>query len=682
MQKKQWGYKGAIVLLIMMVVVSLVGCEGASSKDKNAAKANEQKTEQTQTPEQTDKTAAASPSGEKTVLSFKPGKYTAKGTGKNGMIEVETEFTETAIKSVTVLNQSETEGIAEGPLKLIPEKIIGAQSLAIDAVAGASMTTNGILEAVEDCVKQAGGDLVALKQVKDNAQSKEVEEVTVDVVVVGAGAAGTAAALAAVDSGANVMLLEKTASPMGAGTMAGGMFAADSQQQKDKKATVSKKWLYEQYMATSDGYMNSLLVRKIIDESGKTVDWLNQNGAQMTLVDAGTGFAFEHIDMPATLHGYQEGGTVAITKLIKSFESKAGKVRFSTPMTELLTDSNGVVTGVMAKKEDGSMLKVNAKAVVIATGGFGGNKDMMEKYFGKKNTPGQIATTTGDGIQAAWKAGADEYGTTATQYFAQIFTPEEIAKMAPINKDWYSVTKFSEYPNLRVNTLGERFSDETKVTLFAVHGAEIHMQPKETEFLILDSAMLDTIKQKGIAAIEPHFSKWKGNRQFYMEFNEPVDSDVIIAEENKPTDYTPLLDSMIGTGVVHKADSLEELAKQMDVDQPTFLASVQQYNKAIAEGNDPLFFSNTKRLVSVKKGPYYAVKFVGRNLGTLGGIRINQNIEAINSDGKAIPGLYAAGADAGGMYGKAYVDFEGGTLGFAYTSGRLAGINAAGFSHR
>ncbi|WP_339223733.1 FAD-dependent oxidoreductase [Paenibacillus sp. FSL H8-0332] len=678
MQKKHWGYKGILLVVITILLISMVGCNSASNKADEGAVENDQKPAAA-SPSQT---TGAGTSDKSAALSFKPGKYTAKGNGKNGPIEVETEFTDTAIKNVKVLSQSETEGIAQGPLKIVPEKIVSEQTLAIDAVSGASMTTKGILEAVEDCAKQAGGDLTVLKQAKATAENKEVEEITVDVAVVGAGAAGTAAALAAEDSGARVVLLEKTATPMGAGTMAGGMFAADSQQQKDKKATVSKQWLYDQYMAASDGYMNSLLVRNIIDEAGTTVDWLNANGAKMTLVDAGTGFAFEHIGMPATLHGYQEGGTVAITKLIKSFEAKSGQVRFSTPVTELLTDSNGAVTGVMAKKEDGSHLKVNAKAVVIATGGFGGNNEMMEKYFGKKFTPGQIATNTGDGIQMAWKAGADPYGMTSTQYFAQIFTPEEIAKMAPINKDWYSLTKFSEYPNLRVNTLGQRFSDETKVTLFAVHGAEIHMQPKETEFLILDSAMLNTIKKKGLAAIEPHFSKWKGKRQFYMEFNEPNDTDTILAAENTPTDYTPLLDSMKGTGVVHRAGTLEALAQEIGVDKDTFLASAKQYNTAIAQGNDPMFFSDTKRLVPLKQGPYYAIKYVGRNLGTLGGVRINEKIEATDSDGRAIPGLYVAGADAGGMYGQAYVDFEGGTLGFAYTSGRLAGIHAAGYSHK
>lgn len=117
----------------------------------------------------------------------------------------------------------------------------------------------------------------------------------------------------------------------------------------------------------------------------------------------------------------------------------------------------------------------------------------------------------------------------------------------------------------------------------------------------------------------------------------------------------------------------------MGVDASVFSESVAQFNNAIKTGKDDLFFAETETLVPVEKGPFYAVKYVARNLSSLGGVRINERIEAIDAEGNPIPGLYVAGADAGGMYGKAYVDFEGGTLGFAYTSGRLAGENAASY---
>ncbi|MGL4337387.1 MAG: FAD-dependent oxidoreductase [Turicibacter sp.] len=615
-----------------------------------------------------------------TGLTFTAGTYTGIAPGRNGNITVEVEFSESEIKNVTVVSHSETEGIADAVIETLPEKIVLNQSLGIDAISGATVMSEAIIQAVEDCVVQANGDIEKLMQVSEVAVNNEVEEVSTDIVVIGAGASGTAAAISAVENGSQVLLLEKTATPMGAGTVAGGLFAADSQEQKDNNATVSKEWLYDQYFETSGGFMNSLLVRKIIDESGATVDWLEENGCELNLSDAGTGGAYEHIGMPATLHGYNEGGTVAINKLIQSFESKGGEVRFSTPATELIKDANGDIIGVMAKKPDGSSLKVNAKAVVIATGGFGGNDEMLEQYLGKSYTKGEIAQNTGDGIKMAWDAGADEYGVGVAQYFWEKISDEEMGAIIDVlGEDWFMLTNFTKFPNLRVNTLGQRYTDETKVTLYSMHGAALSLQPEQTEYVIIDSAILNQIKEHGTAIIEEQFAKWKDNPQFYMEFNEPNDTALFSEEENTPVDYATIFDALLDTGVVFKSDSLEGLAKELNVDEQTFMTSVNQYNEAIETGEDELFFSDTSRLISVEEGPYYAIKFVARNLGTLGGIRINENIEVVDELGTPINGLYAAGADAGGMYGKAYVDFEGGTLGFAYTSGRLAGMNAASY---
>lgn len=615
-----------------------------------------------------------------TGLSFKPGTYTGKGAGKNGDVEVEVEFSDSEIKNVKVVNHSETEGIANAAIEELPKKIVSNQSLGVDAISGATLMSDAIIQGVEDCVVQAGGDVEKLKEVKEATNNNEVEEVSTDIVVVGAGAAGTAAAISAVENGTKVLLLEKTATPMGAGTLAGGMFAADSQEQKDKNATVSKEWLYDQYVSASDGFMNSALVRKIIDEAGATVDWLEKNGCDFNLVDAGTGGGYEHIGMPATLHGYNEGGTVAITKLIESFKSKGGEVRFSTPVTKFIKDDKGKVKGVIAKKSDGSKLKVNAQAVILATGGYGGNEEMLKENFGESYTKGEIAQNKGDGLKMAWDAGADEYGTDVAQYFWAKMTDEEMEKLTKsIGDDAYLLTNFTKYPNLRVNTLGQRFSDETNTTVYSIHGAQLSMQPEQTEYVIVDSNMLNKIKKSGGAAIEDQFAKWKDNPQSFMEFNEPNDTAQFYKEDHTPIDYAPIFDKALGTGVVFKSDTLEGLAKEMGVDEKTFMASANQYNDAIKSGKDELFFSDTSRLLSLEEGPYYAVKFVARNLGTLGGIRINENIEAVDEKGNPIDGLYAAGADAGGMYGKAYVDFEGGTLGFAYTSGRLAGINAANY---
>ena len=608
--------------------------------------------------------------------SFKAGTYEGSGTGKNGSIKVSVEVTNDSIKKVDILEQNETPSIAKDALEKIPQNIVKEQSLAIDTISGATITSQGILDAVKDALSSSGVDMDKLTQ-KTTSTNNQVEEVEADIVVIGAGGAGTAAALRAAQEGKKVMLLEKTATPMGASTLAGGMFAADSRLQQEQGKTVDKSWLYEQYYKASNGYMNSQLVDHIIDEAGNTVNWLLDNHMELNLVDAGSGAAYNHVGMPATLHGYNEGGSVALKKLVQEFENAGGEVRWLTPAYEIQKDENGV-KAVLAKKEDGSTLKINTKAAIIATGGYGGNKEMLEKYIGDQYTLGEVAQNTGDGINMAYSLGAGRSGLGVTQYFWETFKPEEIGQLSQIlGEDWFSMTTFTMFPFLRVNSLGQRYSDETKVTSFAEHGGEIAQQPGQYEYAIIDSSILKKIAHNGVAVIEDQYASWVGNEQFYMEFNEPNSTDAMYAQQHTPIDFTTTLDKLLDTKVVYKGNTIEELAKAMDVDANTLQASVNQYNQAIATGHDDAYAANTNRLVEVKEGPYYAVKYVARNLGTLGGIRINENMQVLDRDFNVIKGLYAAGADAGGMYGKAYVDFEGGTLGFAYTSGRLAGEQAA-----
>ena len=607
---------------------------------------------------------------------FKAGTYEGSGTGKNGSIKVSVEVTNDSIKKVDILEQNETPSFAKDALEKIPQNIVKEQSLAIDTISGATITSQGILDAVKDALSSSGVDMDKLTQ-KTTSTNNQVEEVEADIVVIGAGGAGTAAALRAAQEGKKVMLLEKTATPMGASTLAGGMFAADSRLQQEQGKTVDKSWLYEQYYKASNGYMNSQLVDHIIDEAGNTVNWLLDNHMELNLVDAGSGAAYNHVGMPATLHGYNEGGSVALKKLVQEFENAGGEVRWLTPAYEIQKDENGV-KAVLAKKEDGSTLKINTKAAIIATGGYGGNKEMLEKYIGDQYTLGEVAQNTGDGINMAYSLGAGRSGLGVTQYFWETFKPEEIGQLSQIlGEDWFSMTTFTMFPFLRVNSLGQRYSDETKVTSFAEHGGEIAQQPGQYEYAIIDSSILKKIAHNGVAVIEDQYASWVGNEQFYMEFNEPNSTDAMYAQQHTPIDFTTTLDKLLDTKVVYKGNTIEELAKAMDVDANTLQASVNQYNQAIATGHDDAYAANTNRLVEVKEGPYYAVKYVARNLGTLGGIRINENMQVLDRDFNVIKGLYAAGADAGGMYGKSYVDFEGGTLGFAYTSGRLAGEQAA-----
>ena len=606
-----------------------------------------------------------------------PGKYTGSGQGKESEINLEVEVGSDKIVNVKPLDKYAPDSLADNAFKKMAQKIVDHQSVDVDVVSGASETSRGIIEGVKEALGKAQVDFAALKENSPHSTTSGKKTVDVDVAVVGAGGAGVAAALAARQHGASVALIEKTISPLGASTFAGGMFAGDSQQQKEKNAVVSKKWLYDEYMDASQGYMNSILVRRIIDESGKTVDWLNENGAIMKLVDAGTGGSYDHIGMPATLHGYQEGGTKAVTKLIEKFKSLGGQMYFGFAGQRLLQDENGNVTGVVAQGDD-QVLHVNAKKVIIATGGFGGNPKMRKEYLGDVSTQGQVLQNTGDGLNMAWDAGTAHHINGSTHYFWQTFSDEDIGEMAKIvGPNWMPINALADFPNLRVNNRGQRYASETHALDFAVHGAELSEQPQQTEFVVLDQAMLDKIKEGGTVAIEDHYGKWKDHREFYMEFNFPTDTDEAIKREHEKVDFTALLDKLSSTNVVFIGKTIKELAQRMGVNEENLQNAVDQYNNAKKKGEDDLFFSDTKRMIPVEQGPFYAVKFIARNLGTLGGATIDEKMHALAPDGEPVPNLYVAGADASGMYGKAYVDFEGGTLGFAYISGRLAGIDAA-----
>lgn len=604
------------------------------------------------------------------------GTYTGKGKGNNGELAVTLTVANGAVISVELTDHAETAGIYEPAAQRLPDAIVANQSLMIDTVAGATNTSRGILDAAADALTQAGADADDWKTRKVAAMQGEDEEVSYDIVVAGAGAAGTAAALEAAQSGAKVLLIEKTASPSGASTLAGGLFAADSKQQQDANKVVSKQWLFDEYMRSSSGFMNTRLVRAIIEESGATADWLQENGCKLTVIDAGVGGSYVHQGMPATLHGYVEGGIVALTRLIESFEKAGGTIMYETRATALIMDEDKV-TGLTARKADGGTLRVSADAVILATGGYGGNAEMLEKYFGQYYTMGEVLTNTGDGIRMAWEAGADDLGTATTHYFWQTFKPEEVGALYErLGLDYFALTAFTSYPHLRVNKLGERFSDENNVTNYAVHGAQIATQPGAMEYIILDDSILAQIAEKGYISVQDQYGKWKDNPQGYMEFNLPMTTEEGYMRSVVPMDFRPLLDAATGTGVVFVGDTIEALAAQLGVDAAVLAKSVDDYNAAAA-GNDEQFFAEPGALTPVVSGPYYAVKYVARNLGTLGGVRINEHMQAVNADGAPISGLYVAGADAGGMYGKSYVDFEGGTLGFAFNSGRLAGRHAA-----
>jgi fumarate reductase flavoprotein subunit len=608
----------------------------------------------------------------KSEINFKAGTYTGKAMGHSGPVTVETQFSGDKILSVKILESSETPGIGDAVNERIPKKIVEDQSLEVDIVTGASEASEAVLNAVADCAKQAGVDPEILKIKRPKPNLGKTETMSVDVVVVGAGAAGTSAALAAADAGAKVLVLEKTSIPAGAGTVAGGMFSNGNSLQKAAGIPDASEWLYKKYMENSNGRADGNLVRAIIDKSGSTVDWLIKNGCNLNMVDPGVGGQPTHITDPKTFVGYTDGGTKAIMNLQASIKKKGGKILFDTTGEELIKNSQGEVTGIIAQKLDGTKLNISAKSVVVATGGYGGNAEMMKENFGEKARLGAINSAKGDGIKMAWKAGAAESGSHVGQFFFINAGPE--AETMETAGDVWSL---ASSPLLWVNKDGKRFCNEEITFEYAVAGNVLYEQPGGMAWVIFNQDTVDTVKQKGFIALADVYGKWKNNPQKYMEFNEPVDTEILNKWQETPYDLQPFLEEGVKAGEVVKGSSFEELGQKAGMDKQTFDASIKKYTEMTANGKDTQFFKDPKYLYKLDKGPYYAMKITTRMLGTIGGVKINENIQAVNTKDKPIPGLWVAGSDAGGMYGNSYSMFEGGTLGFAYNSGRIAGENAA-----
>ncbi|MDO5520477.1 MAG: FAD-dependent oxidoreductase [bacterium] len=609
--------------------------------------------------------------GGSAAVSYKAGTYTGEGTGNNGVVKVEVTFTENKIEKVEVKDNSETPAICGTPFERIPAGVVEGQTLVVDTVTGATNSSNAVLTAIEDCVKQAGVDPEVLKSASSADKELVKEELSCDVVVVGAGAAGSAAALSAAENGAKVIIIEKTANVSGAGTMAGALFADHSSLQKEAGKEVDSEWLFDEYVKASLYTANARLVTNIIQNSAETVDWLLDSGVRLALLDAGHGAQYNHVGMPSTAHGYLDGGTVAIETLLEKVKENGGEVRFETTGQSIIKNEDGTISGVIATTNDGKELHINAGSVVIATGGFGGNAEMMEKYFGTKAGTGLIASATGDGINMAWEAGAAEYGTEVAQWFGMKFGAE--AKQMENSSE---LTELVRNPFLFVNNRGQRFGNEEEAYESSALSTLMYNQPDGEMYIMVPESIVEEVKEKSLANV--FVDRWAhlyGQNVTFMEAGHVEDLDKSTEALRTPKDYTATLEDAVKCGVAKKG-TIKDLAKELNMEYLN--DEVARYNEFCKTGVDTDFHKDKKFLDTIGENEQvYAVRVVARCLSTLGGVKINENIQAVDNNDIAIPNLYVAGADAGGMYGNNYVVFEGGTLGFAYTSGRVAGENAA-----
>ncbi len=464
-----------------------------------------------------------------------------------------------------------------------------------------------------------------------------------DIVAVGGGGAGLAAALTAVFGGASVILIEKMAGVGGCTSFAEGMFAAESSMQFRKNIILEKDQVFKRHMESSNWRANPRLVRAFINKSASTIEWLQGLGVEFIEPTA------LYPGGPQTWHTIKGFGAGMVKVLLK--KAKENKVQIITKTTaRKLIMEDGRIARVIAEDRDGNTIRADAKAVIIADGGFANNKEMLEKYAnaGPNLLPFGNEGKMGEGIQMAWEAGAASEGTDVLQLITPVVRTERgISHLAAALCQ----------PYLWINKMGERFCDEG-IFQFPLVGNVQANQKDQIMFHIFDETTKKYMKESGVdygmGMYVPTTTKL-----------EEIDADLKRGADD---------------GEVFMAESIEELAANMDVNVEALKATINEYNKFCEQGHDDLFAKNPRFLQPVKTPKFYAIRGFPSFTGTLGGIKINHKTEVLNEDFDVIQGLYAAGNCAGGMYGDSYDSANAGTaLAFAINSGRMAGENALAY---
>lgn len=596
------------------------------------------------------------------------GDFTGTAKGFGGDVSVTLTLTDGAITGCTAEGKDETQGVGSEAIAQMPGKIAESGSIAVDGVSGATATSTAIKEAAAAALTAAGLNPDDYKTAVEKDAAAEDSTVDADVVVVGAGGAGMTAAITAAGEGKSVVILESQSMVGGNSVRAtGGMNAAKTVYQDENEfgesagvektlktaaekyadnetitalaKTVSEQWAA--YQANPTGYFDSVelmeldtmiggkgindpeLVETLCANSADAIDWLDEHGITLHNVSSFGGASVKRIHRPVNAEGKTVSvGSYMIPLLQENCEKAGVKMMLDTTATEILTDANGAAVGVKATGASGETVTVNAKAVVLATGGFGANLDMVVKYkpelkgFMTTNAPG----IQGQGIEMAQAIGA----ATVDMDQIQIHPTVEANTAALITEGLRGDGA------ILINEEGKRFIDEVG-TRDVVSAAEI-AQTGSYSWLVVDQAMADA---------------------------------------------SSVIQGYIKKGYTVTGATYEELGKAMGVDAAAFAETMEKWSGYVEAKNDP-DFGRTSFANKLDTAPYYAIKVTAGVHHTMGGLKINANTEVLNEKGEVIPGLFAAGEVTGGVHGanrlggNAVADFT--------VFGRIAGAAASDYA--
>ena len=662
-----------------------------------------------------------------------PGVYTAYATGFSlaEPLEVTVTVSETEILGVEVnADNAETEPVFNAALA-ITDEIVDRQSLAVDSVTGATLSSNAIRSAATDAVKQAiaaagGSESSIAAFMTAEEPNTETVRIDTDVVVVGMGASGLSAmtrvAETIAESGraVNVLAIEKQAYYGGCSLMASDIFAVNPEEHQDAynggKDFMDPDVMKRIWAEYTEGDAKQALIDLMIDNSGEVLDWLEfKHGYQFTEqaiqgFSANDTFAGKFQFLPNDNGATNKPAMYSyFTNMVKSYEALGGQYMLNTEGYDLIYDqATNTVQGIKARGNDGTEYEIHASSVILASGGFAGSDEMMSEYLSNAYYPlkgswMQYGGDNSDGkmIQAAIGIGAGTYNIgmapivhltgvpiTLTQ-FADHVVEDKIGTITNRTAVWSEndVPKYMViYPySLAVNKNGERFATEERIGFLDSWKAG----PKF--YSIWSSDQIEDLKVNGFDA-----AALTGPSLAWLGYRDAVPSDTITSRDHLMAlamadryvtcmpDGTPItnidaiLQAGIDAGFIYKANTLAELADVLGIDAATLQNTVETYNQYCANGEDPDFAKSVKYLRALGSGgPYYAVTGCAYCYSTCGGLNVNENLQVLSEDGETpINGLYAVGSDSSGvLYSekKAYVTYGGAAQGWAYTSGFVCG---------
>lgn len=558
-------------------------------------------------------------------LKFTPGIYSATAEGMGGEIPVTVEFSEIKIESIVIGKNKETPGLGDIAMESISKEVVETQSLSVDAVAGATISSNALLKAVKDCVTQAGGDTKAMTTAKEKAPVPPAQDVHADIIIAGGGAAGlTAGSYAKYEGVENVILLEKMTICGGSTALSGGVMTRPAMK-GDPEGTMSADELMDHFLSYSEGKVDHDMLRMYVDNSPADWSWVYS-------LEGAENINRFHL-VPENAYGtYPDGGGRGLANILESEARKVGvDIRTEHNVVDILQDKNGTVIGLKVINADGAEQNFYADAVILATGGFANNEELLKRFAGE--SAGKLvemkghAGANGDGIIMGEKIGAklkfgDAWDTSG------------------MNNVWLKgfSTYAMQWSSIMINDEGKRFVREDE------------MYPRIYEEMVVNQI------NKGHTG-----GFWVILGEGFGEINKATDKDI---------------EAAVSDGQLFKCNSIEEIAKVTGLPLENLRKTIDNY---IAMGsNDSEFGKAAEYMGKIDpNGPFYVAPTHPVRSGTMGGLVINTKAEVLDTNGNPIPHLYAAGETANASFFDNYYYICGNMVQHAVTTGRAAGENAA-----